>query len=172
MNSVSSVNALSEVDFAKLLEGIYENSPWVAQSAAPMRPFDDGEAVRAALQSVVDEAGLEAQRKLICEHPDLAGRLARAGQLTEASTQEQGRLGLDQLSEEEYLAFDRLNETYQERFQFPFVVCVGLVKDRKELLEIFDLRVQNTQEEEHETAIREIHEIARIRLRELIEGIA
>ena len=38
MNSVSSVNALSEVDFVKLLEGIYENSPWVAMAASSMRP--------------------------------------------------------------------------------------------------------------------------------------
>ncbi|MEM7600337.1 MAG: 2-oxo-4-hydroxy-4-carboxy-5-ureidoimidazoline decarboxylase [Verrucomicrobiota bacterium] len=172
MISVSSVNALGEVDFVKLLESIYENSAWVAAAAATRRPFANAETLRAALQSVVDEAGEEAQRKLIGEHPDLAGRLARAGELTEASTQEQGRLGLDQLNDEEYKTFDRLNEAYQERFQFPFVICVGLVKDRKEVLDAFHQRIEQTPEEEHQTAIREIHKIARIRLRGLIEGFA
>ena len=172
MNSVSSVNALSEVDFVKLLEGIYENSPWVAMAAFSMRPFANAEALRAALQIVVDSSSRESQRELICEHPDLAGRVARSGQLTDASTQEQGRLGLERLSDEEYEIFDRLNEAYKERFQFPFVICVGLVEDRKDLLKAFQKRIENTLEEEHDTAISEIHKIARIRLRELIEGIS
>ena len=59
------------------------------------------------------------QQALIDAHPDLAGRLARAGRLTADSSQEQASAGLDQLTDRERARFIALNEAYQARFGFP-----------------------------------------------------
>jgi 2-oxo-4-hydroxy-4-carboxy--5-ureidoimidazoline (OHCU) decarboxylase len=37
--TLDALNAASADEFVRLLDGIYEHSPWVAERAAPMRPF-------------------------------------------------------------------------------------------------------------------------------------
>ena len=44
--------------------------------------------------------------------------------MTADSAREQMSAGLDRLSEEEFVAFHRLNEAYRAKFNMPFVVCV------------------------------------------------
>ena len=65
----------------------------------------------------------DARLALIRAHPDLAGKAARAGALTEHSRGEQQGAGLDRLSDEEYERFHRLNAAYRERFGFPLYRC-------------------------------------------------
>ena len=45
-------------------------------------------------------------------HPDLAGRLAAAGQLTTESTAEQKAAGLDTITSEEKVQLDSLNSRF------------------------------------------------------------
>ena len=54
-------------------------------------------------------------------HPDLAGRLAAAGQLTSESTKEQSAAGLHLMTEDERHRMSNLNEQYRNKFGFPFV---------------------------------------------------
>ena len=56
-------------------------------------------------------------------HPELGSRVKRA-ELTGHSQAEQGGLGLDRLSAEEFDRFSRLNAAYREKFGFPFIICV------------------------------------------------
>src|ERR671910_2351456 len=77
-----------------------------------------------ARQDAVRAAGAGRQLALIRAPPDLAGKAARAGNLTAESTAEQGSAGLDRLTEHEYAAFHRLNGAYRDKFGFPFIVCV------------------------------------------------
>jgi hypothetical protein len=51
-------------------------------------------------------------------HPELGSRVKRA-ELTGHSQAEQGGLGLDRLSAEEFDRFSRLNAAYREKFGFP-----------------------------------------------------
>ncbi len=107
------------------------------------------------------------QLALIRAHPDLAGRLALAGQLTEDSTKEQASAGLDRLTSDEFARFIRVNDAYQARFGFPFVVAVrGLGKD--EILAMFERRLANDPETERRTALEQIEQIALLRLRDLV----
>ena len=72
----------------------------------------------------------DAKRKLIEAHPDLAGRLALAKQLTAESTHEQASAGLDRLTPDELASFTALNDAYRQRFGFPFILAVkGKSKD-------------------------------------------
>jgi len=156
--------AISEAEFAKKYAGIYEHSAWVAEEAAAIVATADSLArVAEVMADCVDNASTERQLALIRAHPDLAGKAQIAGELTAESTTEQARAGLDQCSAEEYERFQSLNSDYHEKFGFPFVMAVR-DSSRAEILAAFESRLSNDQGTEFETALAEIHKIARLRL--------
>jgi 2-oxo-4-hydroxy-4-carboxy--5-ureidoimidazoline (OHCU) decarboxylase len=81
-----------EAGFTDFLGGIYEKSPWVAEkfyAAKPADGLDTVTAVAEAMKAIVDAESDEVKLKLICDHPDLAGKAALAGEVTEESKTEQ-----------------------------------------------------------------------------------
>jgi OHCU decarboxylase len=165
--TLSSLNSLSDERFVETLAAIFEHSPWVAEGVLDKRPFHSVSDLHAAMVAVLRQAPLAQQLALIRAHPDLAGRAARAGQLTQASSQEQAAAGLTQLSDEEYDAFTRLNADYLRRFGFPFILAVkGHTKHS--ILAAFKARLAHDAETERETALAEICKIARFRLEGLL----
>lgn len=165
--SIQVLNAMEKDEFTGRLGGIYEHSAWVAQQAWEQRPFQDSTALAAAMRLAVETATDAEKLALIRAHPDLAGKLARAGALTESSAREQAGLGLDRLGDDEYEHFTRLNDSYRERFGFPFVICVRLT-DKAGILATFESRLENTMPAEIAEALRQIHHIARLRLADLM----
>lgn len=163
MISLTRFNAAPAEEFVATLGGIYEHSDWVPQRVIGRRPFaalgDLTMAMRQAVESATDEEKLA----LIRSHPDLAGKLARAGSLTDASTREQAGLGLDRLSDEEYTNFSQKNEIYRKKFGFPFIICARLTTQQG-VVDAFAKRLGNSREIEVEEALRQIHEIAQLRL--------
>jgi len=162
--------ALTPGEFAALLEGTYEHSPWVAEAAWPARPFATLAALKHALSRVVREAPPEAQLALIRAHPELAGKAMVANALTAESTGEQGRAGLTHCTPEEFEALQRLNAAYNAKFGFPFILAVrgprstGLT--RREIIDTFTRRLDNPPAFERAECLRQIHRIAEIRLNE------
>lgn len=156
---------MSADEFVSLYAGIYEHSPWVAEEAAADAAGSGGvERIAQIMADCVDNASTERQLTLIRAHPDLAGKAQVAGELTEDSTTEQARAGLDQCSAEEYEEFQSLNDRYHEKFGFPFVMAVR-DSTRAQILAAFAYRLDNDVNTEFETALAEIHKIARLRLR-------
>jgi OHCU decarboxylase len=158
--------------FVRTFGHVFEHSPWIAEEA-----FDRGlpadaaraEGLHRAMCSVLRDASDERKRALIEAHPDLAGRLARAGGLTRESSGEQTGAGLDRLSEDEYARFTALNDAYKGRFGFPFVIAVkGLGKD--EILDAFERRLENDRQIEFATALGQIERIALLRLKDQLDG--
>ena len=150
--------------FVKRYGGIYEHSPWVAERAvAHIGTSTDIDVIARVMADCVDNAALDQQLELIRAHPDLAGRAQIAGELTADSTSEQASAGLDQCSTEEYERFQELNGRYHEKFGFPFVMAVR-DSTRGEILAAFAARLENDPTVEFETALHEIHKIARLRL--------
>ncbi len=151
-------------DFIAHYGGIYEHSPWVAERVAPLAAeLDDSEQLAALMADCVDNAAVEQQLELIRAHPDLAGKAQLAGELTEDSTLEQASAGLDQCSAEEFERFQSLNTAYWDKFGFPFVMAVR-GSSRADIIEAFAARLENDYDLEFETALTEIHKIARLRL--------
>lgn len=151
-------------DFIARYAGVYEHSPWVAAHVAAFAAdIDDTSRLAELMADCVDNADTEQQLKLIRAHPDLAGKAQIAGELTEDSTEEQASAGLDQCSKVEYERFQALNDAYKEKFGFPFVMAVRQ-SNRAEILEAFSARLKNDYDTEFETALAEIHKIARLRL--------
>jgi 2-oxo-4-hydroxy-4-carboxy-5-ureidoimidazoline decarboxylase len=152
--------------FVRRYGGIYEHSPWVADEAWPRAVGMPAGELPGLFASVVDSADGARRLALIRAHPDLAGRAAIGGELTEASTAEQASARLDQCTPEEYREFQRLNHAYREKFGFPFVMAVRN-RSRPEILAAFRSRLDSSVEEEFRTALEEIHKIARMRFEAL-----
>ena len=151
--------------------GVYEHSPWIAGAVwdAGAVP-NDVETLAGAMAAQVEAAGLAAQLALLRAHPDLAGKLALRGELTAESTSEQAGAGLDRCSAGEFEEFQRLNDTYQARFGFPFILAVK-GHDRAAILEAFRRRAANGRTTELREALDQVHRIARNRLQALAEEI-
>ncbi|MEM6394153.1 MAG: 2-oxo-4-hydroxy-4-carboxy-5-ureidoimidazoline decarboxylase, partial [Planctomycetota bacterium] len=120
---LQTLNTTPGPTFITTLAGIYEHSPWVAEAVADQRPFPTLDALHAAMQQAVTDAGEAQQLRLIRAHPDLVGTLAKQGRLTAESTAEQRAAGLDRLTPEEANQFDQYNRAYHARFGFPFIIC-------------------------------------------------
>jgi len=156
---------MSADDFVDRYGGIYEHSPWVAERVKLLLEDSvaDTELLASLLADCVDNASVETQLELIRAHPDLAGRAQVAGELTADSTEEQSKAGLDQCTADEFERFQSLNDSYKEKFGFPFIMAVRESK-RSQILDAFASRLENNYNAEFETALQEIHKIARLRL--------
>ncbi len=159
---------MSEVDFTTKFGAVYEDSPWVADGVwAHAAELTTAGAMAAAMAEVVDTASYDRKLGLIRAHPQLASRTRMA----DASVKEQTGAGLDQCSPEEFAAFQRLNAAYNDRFGFPFIVAVKGMS-RADILAAFETRLANDPDAEFETAIAQIHRIARFRLDDLFKDLS
>ena len=149
-----------KADFASQFGGVYEHSPWIAAEACQDGPPADP---AAAMRAVVDSAPRERQLALLRAHPDLAGRLAVAGELTSASSAEQAGAGLDRCTPAEFAEFQDLNARYAARFGFPFILAVR-GHDRASILAAFRRRIANAPEAEFREALDQVHRIAALRI--------
>jgi 2-oxo-4-hydroxy-4-carboxy-5-ureidoimidazoline decarboxylase len=165
--SISEINQLPLQQFVATLGSIFEHSPWVAEVAFDLQPFQSAAQLHTAMVGIVDQSSQQQRLTLIRNHPELAGKEASAGTLTTDSLKEQSGAGLDQCSPEELKQLRSFNQAYQEKFEFPFIIAVtGL--NRSHIIEALALRVQNTAEVEFLTSLAEIAKIGKIRLDALL----
>lgn len=164
--TLTQLNALDREEFVRVVGPVFEHSPWIAEWTWSQRPFADVARLHAALCETVRAAGEDQQLALIRAHPDLVGKLALAGQLTRESTGEQASAGLDRLTPAEVALFQENNAAYKGKFGFPFVICARLNK-KEAILNGFQLRLNNSREQEIRAALGEIFKIAQLRLQDL-----
>ena len=161
-------STMSAAQFLTRFGDIFEDTPEIAlrawQAGLTARE-DSAEGLHAALVGALRGLPAEQQRALIRAHPELAGRLAQAGQLTQASTTEQGSAGLGALSAEELARFERLNAAYRARFDLPFIMAIK-GSSREAILAAFEARLRNDPEQEFQEALRQIERIAWLRLKD------
>lgn len=148
-------------EFIDRYGGIYEHSSWVAEAVYDSGNVQDD--LAGQFRACVDNATMEQKMALIRAHPDLAGKAAIAGELSESSTEEQASARLDLCTSAEFEQFQSLNDAYHRKFGFPFVMAVR-GSNRRQILDAFAARLENDSDTEFATAIAEIHKIARLRL--------
>lgn len=160
--TVEDLNQADEERFVEILGGVYEESPWVAERTRSKRPFSSIDDVQQAMATTVQNASREKQLELLRAHPDLGERTA----MTDESQEEQASAGLDQLRPDQYETFQRLNETYREKFGFPFIMAV---KDESvdTIQTAMENRIDHSRSEEFRTALDEVNVIAELRLEDL-----
>ena len=163
----------SEMDretFVERFGGIFEHSPWVAERAFELElgpAHDSAAGLLNALCRAFRSAKPEERLEVLRAHPDLAGKLAAAGRLTDASTAEQASAGLDMLTDEERATFTRLNDAYVEKHGHPFIIAVR-DHDKAGILAAFEERLGNDSATEFAAACAQVERIAALRLQELL----
>jgi OHCU decarboxylase len=165
-----SPSEMDRIAFVKAFGSIFEHSPWIAERAfdGELGPVNDtATGLNFALRSVFRMA-TEAERLAVLRaHPDLAGKLAAARQLTAESTAEQASAGLDILSDDERQKLTHLNAAYVQKFNFPFIIAVR-DHSKAEIMAAFEQRLGNSRETEILTASKQVERIAELRLRALL----
>ena len=162
--TLSDLNTADRDGFVAAIGDIFEHAPWVAEGAWAKRPFAGVAALHDAMMAVVRAAPREQQLAFLRGHPELGGKVARAGAMTADSVAEQGGLGLDRLNERDFARFERANAAYAAKFGFPFIVCVRNHKSAESIIAAFEQRVGNDPTAEFEAALGEIGQITRLRL--------
>jgi 2-oxo-4-hydroxy-4-carboxy-5-ureidoimidazoline decarboxylase len=166
--SIDEINQSSPARFVELLGAIFEHSPWVAELAYLERPFASRHQLHQVMAAAVKTAPEVQRMALLCQHPELAGREADAGTLTEDSKREQAGAGLNQCTAAELLTIKSHNQAYHAKFEFPFIIAVSGL-DKFQIIAAMEDRLGNSSALEFDTAIGEVEKIARIRIDALID---
>lgn len=164
---LQALNLMDLRAFLACLGEVFEHSPWVAESAMAARPFATLGALHEAMVGAVRAAPHERQLALLRAHPELAGKLALAGELTSSSIGEQAAASLDRCSAEELERFGSLNDAYKAKFDFPFIMAVK-GSGRAEILKAFEARLANDPDAEFDTALEQVARIAWLRLKDIV----
>ena len=86
--------------------------------------------------------------------------------LTKHSNQEQSRANLKSCTQEEFDEFTKLNNEYEKKFGFPFIIAVK-DKHKIEILNNFRQRINNDVKFEFKESKKQVRKIALFRLDEL-----
>jgi N-carbamoyl-L-amino-acid hydrolase len=166
--TLDQINAASRAEFAALLDGSYEHSPWIAERAWDRRPFRSVAQLQHAMVQVLRDAGREAQLALIRAHPELAGKAMVSRTLTAESTHEQGKAGLADCTPQDFARIQQLNADYNAKFGWPFILAVrgprGTGLTRHEIMAVFARRLAQPAGIEFAECLRNIHRIVEMRL--------
>ena len=161
---INKINKLSKSEFIKVFANIFENTRWIAEELYNQKPFNDFEELSSKILNIFETATKEKKLKILKDHPDLANK-AKISLLTPDSLKEQTSAGLDQCTEEEFNEFKKLNDNYK-KFGFPFILAVK-GKTKIEILNNFRKRVSSDPEIEFAEAVKQVKQIANMRLKEL-----
>jgi 2-oxo-4-hydroxy-4-carboxy-5-ureidoimidazoline decarboxylase len=153
--TLEALNAMDQPSFTNAVGWIFEHSPWVAERAWAVRPFTDIAALHREMVRQVEAASPEEQLTLLRAHPDLGTR----AKLTRASASEQAAFDFDQ-------RFITLNQSYRDKFGFPFLYAVkGSTK--QDILRALELRLPENHDTEFAEALQQVYKIAGFRLQEI-----
>ena len=169
VEKLADLNQMTLPGFATAIGDAFERAPWVAEAAWTKRPFASVASLHEAMMGAVRAAPRERQLEFLRGHPDLAGKAARAGAITDDSKSEQSSVGLDSLDEADFARFHGLNDAYTAKFGFPFIVCVRC-HTRDSILAQFERRLGQDAATEFAAALQEIFYITRLRIAAKVSG--
>ena len=159
------IDKLTETEFTEVFGNIFENASWIAVRLYKQKPFYNFNNLREKMISIFEESDNQSKLKILNSHPDLANK-TKIGSLTPDSNKEQTSAGLDQCTTEEFNEFKNLNLKYKNNFGFPFILAVK-GKNKLEILDNFKRRILSNKQVEFDEAIKQVKEIANLRLDEL-----
>jgi 2-oxo-4-hydroxy-4-carboxy-5-ureidoimidazoline decarboxylase len=168
MHTLDQLNTMAPDAFVAALDGVFEHAAWVAEAAAPQRPFLTVMALHDALMAVVHAAPEDIRVRFLRGHPALSPKALADPGLTASSRAEQGGLGMSSLGER-LEKFEASSSAYEAHFGFPFIVCVRR-QTPEFVLRGLERRLANTPDRELAAALTEIGYITRLRLVDRVTG--
>ena len=162
MQLIKDINLLTEKEFLSLFGNIFEKSDWIAIKAFELKPFKNAKDLSDKMINIYEKSSKEKIIEIFNLHP----KLAIEKKLTSFSSKEQIGAKLNTCTEEELAEFKNLNEQYQTKFAFPFIIAVK-GKSKDDILNSFRKRVENNFNDEFEEAKQQVKKIASLRLIEI-----
>ncbi|RZO49651.1 MAG: 2-oxo-4-hydroxy-4-carboxy-5-ureidoimidazoline decarboxylase [Candidatus Pelagibacterales bacterium] len=162
---LNKINKLSETEFIEVFGNIFENASWIAKKLYLKKPFKNFLDLSKKMISIFEDTDTQSKLKILLSHPDLADK-TKIGVLTPDSNKEQNSAKLDQCTEAEFNEFKNLNEKYKSKFGFPFILAVK-GKNKSEILTSFKKRILFDKKIEFDEAVKQVKNIAILRLDEL-----
>ena len=164
---INNINKLSETQFIKLFANIFENSRFIAEDLYRKKGegFNDFEDLIKKMMDIFDNTTKEQKLKILNSHPDLANK-TKVSSLTDDSKKEQQNAGLDSCTKEEFDEFKKLNDLYKKKFNFPFILAIK-EKNKNEILDNFKKRISFNPTTEFDESLKQVKQIASLRLKEL-----
>jgi N-carbamoyl-L-amino-acid hydrolase len=171
--TLNQINQAPLDEATRLLAGMYEHSSWVAEAALAQRPFASLAQLKHRMAVAVTEANADTQLALIRAHPELAGKAMVDERLTAESAHEQRTAGLTHCTPDEFTQLHALNQAYNTRFGFPFILAVrgprGTGLGKAEIIATLARRLHSPTDMERDECLRNIHRIAELRLNDLFD---
>ncbi|KAL5011993.1 hypothetical protein ScPMuIL_010544 [Solemya velum] len=165
---IARVNELDCEEFVQIFGNAVEHCSICAAAVWRHSPFNDVYQIYNKTAEFLDQLPISGKEAVLRLHPDLAGKLAISGRLTNESSREQTLSGMLALSETEKEMLERLNTSYKSKFKFPFVICVRENK-KKAIFDGIRARLANTPEEETLVGLEEVKKICRLRLLDIVD---
>ena len=159
------IDKLTETEFVEVFGNIFENASWITKKLYVKKPFENFKDLSKKMISIFENTDNQSKLKILQSHPDLADK-AKIGTLTPDSNKEQSIARLDQCTEEEFNEFKNLNYQYKSKFGFPFILSVK-ERNKSEILINFKKRILSDKKIEFDEAIKQVKQIANLRLNEL-----
>jgi len=166
--TIEQLNDMNYEEFIKTIGNVIEHYPLCAAAVWASRPFSNLKALHQAIACFINELPVLGREGILRLHPDLAGRIAEQGRLTNESSKEQLSAGLNELTSEEKKTLKLSNGKYKSKFGFPFVICARENK-KQAILSGIKARLENDKKTELATGIAEVTKIAFYRLLDIIQ---
>ncbi len=162
MRLENNLNNLNRDQFISLFRVIFEKTLWISEKLFELKPFKDKNDLIYKMIQIYESSSNNEVLNILRAHP----KLAVEKNLTEHSSEEQSNANLKNCTKEEFDEFTNLNNEYEKKFGFPFIIAVK-GKDKLEILNNFRQRINNDVEFEFKESKRQVKKIALFRLDEL-----
>ena len=162
MTLENDLNNLNRDKFVSLFGVIFEKTQWIAEKLFDHKPFKNKEDLINKMFQIYESTQKNEVLVILKSHP----KLAVEKNLTKHSSEEQSHANLKNCTDEEYNEFKRLNNEYEEKFGFPFIIAVK-GKNKIEILNNFRKRINSEPQIEFEEAVNQVKKIASLRLKDL-----
>ncbi len=157
---ITALNELPPGEFERALSPLFEGAPDFLRRLSGARPFGSYDELIDSAAVSAHEMPEPAQLELIDCHPRIG---APSGEMSAISRREQG-YDRDPETRDLHSRLDRLNDAYEDRFGFRFVVFVA-GRPRSEIADMLERSLGADREQEKRRALNDVIAIARDRAR-------
>ena len=138
---------------------LFEHAGPLLERLRAEEPFPSGAALLARARTILTELSEAEQIAVINAHPRIG---ERPNKVSTASFREQG-YDRDTTPPEVFLRLASLNDEYEQKFGFRFVIFVNR-RSKEAIVPILESRLRGSRDDERRTALQEILAIAEDRL--------
>ncbi|MBU7593084.1 2-oxo-4-hydroxy-4-carboxy-5-ureidoimidazoline decarboxylase [Metabacillus halosaccharovorans] len=163
MITIQKVNELSKKDFVLMFCWIFDEK--IVEQVSELRPFPSYQFLHLAVKKLVKKSPIEQKLLLLQAFPSFVDMITHG-----SSQKADSKLaGLQSLSSREYKKFVLLNNKYEKKFGFPFVISVR-GHNKQSIYDALKKRVKQSETEEILNSLEELLRIYFYRLRETIQN--